>query len=591
LRATHTQPNRAREVSIYELRRQSKSLASLGPSWKDKGIVITVSLAQELEEICEAQRSPTESPTTSPPISPVWPVSEPSWAGLPGELQKVSDKPSYSWSIGPVAEKISARHKVPLVKNPPPGKRLEKIELPWSLAPTPKKVALRSSSITQLEQGVRSRSVSPEPDRLSQSLSINPRSEKPTAHSFRKPLAHTPPVSVRELPATYTARMASRGARARKITEKNIVKEEKKYVEKERAERFARLHSPIGSVNTGSRPFSPTEKNHFTPWNKAGSSVQSSAASVTSNGSNGSAFSSIMGSRLSSIDERKKYAAKGKTTKAPRGRGGGVPVKLKNFDDQRSKSSFSYSTEARSNKSRSHSMSSDSAPSASFERSWNHTKLYVGGGQPARPYPGFEHDDDMWTADGDCLIFFSEETSDDNPRPMLRVHKGVLEQARSTFMINLLRYGEIVHEDDDTPPSSAGPTSPPTSQWPLTPTSLGNLDQLLSENTGRLGLKSPRVPETPKYGSDRDTWSTSDQTLFSPGDRERPRTGVSGAKMPMSGVGTAVQSPAESLYGDQHHDGAIEITHEIWFRAPSHIKRPDIQRRHHMATRNYIALL
>jgi hypothetical protein len=197
----------------------------------------------------------------------------------------------------------------------------------------------------------------------------------------------------------------------------------------------------------------------------------------------------------------------------------------------------------------------------------------------------------MWMADGDCLIFFSEETSDDDPRPMLRVHKGILEQAKSTFMINLLRYGEIVHEDEDTPPSSAGPTTPP-SQWPLTPTSLGNLDQLLSENTARLGLKSLRMPETPKYNPDRDTWSTSDQTLFSPGDRERPRTGAGSAKAPMSIAGTVVQSPAESLFGDhQHDDGAVEITHEIWFRAPSHIKRPDIQRRHHMATRNYIALL
>jgi hypothetical protein len=43
-----------------------------------------------------------------------------------------------------------------------------------------------------------------------------------------------------------------------------------------------------------------------------------------------------------------------------------------------------------------------------------------------------------------------------------------------------------------------------------------------------------------------------------------------------------------------HHTPASapgDITHEIWFRAPSHITRPDIQRRHHMATRNFLALL
>ncbi|KIW01518.1 uncharacterized protein PV09_06996 [Verruconis gallopava] len=379
--------------------------------------------------------------------------------------------------------------------------------------------------------------------------------------------------------------MASRGARARKVTEKNIHKEEKKNSEKERAERFARLHSPAGNLSA-SRPFSPTDKSHVAPWNKAATPVQPSSASVTSSGSNGSTFSSVMGSRLSSADERKKYAAKGKTTSHPRGRGGGVPVKVKNLEETRSKSSFSASIEGRSNKSRSHSVSSDHAK-PTYEKSWANTKLFIGGGHSPKPYAGFEHDDDMWMADGDCLIFFSEETSEDDPRPMLRVHKGVLEQAKSTFMINLLRYGEIVREDDDTPPSSAGPT-PSQSQWPLTTKSLGHLDQVLSESTQRLDLRSPPVSQTTRYNQDRDTWSTSDQTLFSPGDRERSRTGPGGQQAPSS---ITLQSPAESLYGDQHDDSAVEITHEIWFRAPSHIKRPDIQRRHHMATRNYIALL
>lgn len=411
--------------------------------------------------------------------------------------------------------------------------------------------------------------------------------EELVAHCFDNPLARSHPK--RELPAKYTATMASRGARARKVTEKQIHKEEKKHVEKDRQERFARLHSPIGSVNQGARTFSPsTEKNHFTPWNKTPSNSQSSSASITSNGSNGSGFSSVLGSRLSSIDERKKYAANGKPTAAPRGRGGGVPIKLKNVDDPRSKTSFSFSTgtDGRSNKSRSHSVSSDNGR-PSFEKSWVSTKLYVGSGQPVKPYQGFEHDDDMWMADGDCLIFFSEETSEEEPRPMLRVHKGVLEQAKSTFMINLLRYGEIVHDDDDTPPSSAGPTPATHSQWPLTPTSLGNLDSLLSE--GRSDNNSARTPAGQTYNPNRDTWSTSDKTLFAGGDRDRPRAEGLGAT---STAGTAMQSPVQSVFGsDQHDDNPIEITHEIWFRAPSHIKRPDIQRRHHMATRNYIALL
>ena len=55
----------------------------------------------------------------------------------------------------------------------------------------------------------------------------------------------------------------------------------------------------------------------------------------------------------------------------------------------------------------------------------------------------------MWFADGNCLIFFAEETTEEDPRPVCRIHSHVLEQARSVFMINLLRYGEIVLDDDD----------------------------------------------------------------------------------------------------------------------------------------------
>ena len=589
-------------MSIHELRRASRSLTSLG-SCRNDGILVTVSVSQESEDISEPERSPSVSTATSPPQSPAWPVSEPPWGEPPGTPK--SDKAGVTWSIGPIADKVTERAKVPLLSAPPARKRYEKAALPLSLGPIPEKTAFRLSAGPELANIARHRSRSPKHDNSKRRASVNVvelveeknpapvvltiEDDKPVTHSFDRPIASSN--SKRALPSNYTVTMASRGARARKVTEKAIQKEEKKHVEKDRQERFARLHSPIGSVNTSTRPFSPSQdKNHFTPWNKTMSPNQSSSASITSNGSNGSSgFSSVLGSRLSSIDERKKYTAKGKATSAPRGRGGGVPVKLKNVDETRSKSSFSYSTgtDVRSNKSRSQSVSSDNAR-PSFEKSWVNTKLYVGGGQPAKAYQGFEHDDDMWMADGDCLIFFSEETSEEDPRPMLRVHKGVLEQAKSTFMINLLRYGEIVHEDDDTPPSSAGPTPATQSQWPLTPTSLGNLDSLLSD--GRRDPKSPPLPGA-KYNPDRDTWSTSDQTLFG-ADRDRPRTGAGSAKAPMSGAGTAIQTPAQSVYGgDLHDDNAVEITHEIWFRAPSHIKRPDIQRRHHMATRNYIALL
>lgn len=207
----------------------------------------------------------------------------------------------------------------------------------------------------------------------------------------------------------------------------------------------------------------------------------------------------------------------------------------------------------------------------------------------------------MWMSDGNCLIFFSEETEEEDPKPMLRVHTSTLEMARSTFMINLLRYGEIVADDDDsTPPSSSsGPSNPGTfNGWPLTETSLGNLDELLNHGHVIHPPKTPDVPSRRSTGSH--TWSTSAQTYIP----DNPGHGgplpvlsrTQGSLRVPPGIAPSVTSATEIPEEPESPTGGLdpipaEITHEIWFRAPSHIKRPDIQRRHHIATRNYLALL
>ncbi|KAF2437034.1 hypothetical protein EJ08DRAFT_655180 [Tothia fuscella] len=387
--------------------------------------------------------------------------------------------------------------------------------------------------------------------------------------------------------------MASRGARARKVTEKQIQKTEQKHVDKDRAERFARMHSPVGDM----RPTSPMSSPTFhAPWSSK-KSVLSSSASITSGGSDGSGFSSNQESRgisskiSSAGSDEKKFARKGKVTNAPRGRGGGVPPKLAQAQAMAMRSDSHSFT----NRTRAPSASSGSqTPSQpmSFERSWQKTKLWVGKGQSPKPYLGFEHDEDMWMADGNCLIFFSEETDEEDPRPMLRVHSSMLESARSTFMINLLKYGEIVPEEE---PATAGRTQSSASLWPLNSKSLGNLDELLSDSHSRPNqhdndFRPPRTAET----STRDTWSTSDHTAWSPGNHEQRNRDGSFRIPPSVADSVTVVSGAGSDIGDTPSGtpgGPVEITHEIWFRAPSHIKRPDIQRRHHMATRNYLALL
>jgi hypothetical protein len=163
----------------------------------------------------------------------------------------------------------------------------------------------------------------------------------------------------------------------------------------------------------------------------------------------------------------------------------------------------------------------------------------------------------MWMADGNCLIFFAEETSDEDPKPMCRIHSQVLEHARSIFMINLLRYGEIILDDDEMASNSQRSTmsnSNTANTWPLSEKLLGSLDEFLNDDSTLNSFTGRNIRTSPLISEDEAT-----------------------------------------LIGQQHPSSPItapgDITHEIWFRAPSHITRPDIQRRHHMATRNYLALL
>jgi hypothetical protein len=162
----------------------------------------------------------------------------------------------------------------------------------------------------------------------------------------------------------------------------------------------------------------------------------------------------------------------------------------------------------------------------------------------------------MWFADGNCLIFFAEETTEEDPRPVCRIHSQVLEQARSVFMINLLRYGEIVLDDDDPSISSEQSTLTSTAHgtWPLSEKLLGSLDEFLSDESTLSAFNNQNVRVPPSIMEDEAT--------------------LIGQNQPASIT-----------------SGRGAITHEIWFRAPSHITRPDVQRRHHMATRNYLAML
>ena len=196
--------------------------------------------------------------------------------------------------------------------------------------------------------------------------------------------------------------------------------------------------------------------------------------------------------------------------------------------------------------------------------------------------------------DGDCLIFFIGETSEESPRPLLRLHTKVLERARSAVMMKLLKYGEVVSEKEGANGHRhATHGSNASAQWPLTPTSLENLNQNRMDSAVPYktnGIHVPRSPETLSTSPRNFPWNTTDF------DGQTLNGGTPGAKHPTHirippSIIEEEQQSTSSGYKESKPKREVEITHEIWFRAPSHIKRPDVQRRHHMATRNFLALI
>ena len=209
--------------------------------------------------------------------------------------------------------------------------------------------------------------------------------------------------------------MAARGARARKIVEKETKKEEDKQTKKTFSDSFNRVKSPNPSTNTptstvrtmSSRP--PTSQSQPRPRiTQAESSIMSSSSSVNSKNSDTSSAVDKLTSKLAGKDSKKpnKYAApKGRGTLAPRGRLGGVPMKKAEVDALEAAKSARH---ARKASSRSHTFDlpprspTDSASTGSYEKSWKNTKSYVGQGQKPTPFTGFEHVSHHFTPECMC---------------------------------------------------------------------------------------------------------------------------------------------------------------------------------------------
>jgi hypothetical protein len=166
---------------------------------------------------------------------------------------------------------------------------------------------------------------------------------------------------------------------------------------------------------------------------------------------------------------------------------------------------------------------------------------------------------------GTVLIYFKEEqSSDDRPIPQLRAELDVLENSGSTWLSNALLYGRIDDNEDDDwslPESSSAaqspnfPTPPAGGRRMLAPTSGGRSPPPFDIDQTYYGVPSTRSSSRPFHFSDSDLPSAqSPPPSFQQEDPQRP-------------------------------------THELWFTAPAHLKTPQAQRLHHVAVRNFLALL
>ncbi|KAL5418513.1 hypothetical protein PMIN03_000993 [Paraphaeosphaeria minitans] len=353
--------------------------------------------------------------------------------------------------------------------------------------------------------------------------------------------------------------MSARGARSRKAVVKDIEKKEKKAAQKAKApDTIRRPHDAFaqwgsaGTPSTTSTAGMPARQltvstSRSSSANGTGSRPPLRVAALHSSSDQHRSRTDRPGSisDTSSISkEKSKYQANGKETKAPRGRGGGVPTK-KNASTPapphfRAESSLNY-------------------PSDSDHKSWINFRIWQGGSESMRPYGGFDFDEDL--QDGDVLIYFKEEQMDEHrPLPQIRAELSVLENCGSTWLKNALLYGSIDDNDDWTFEGNGESSASRQSFDPHFSMPPGQRHMLPPVSPGGMSSPSPFNINQTYYGVPG--YLNDSRAQYYP-DSSRPDN----------------MSPPQPA------------THELWFTAPSSLKSPQAQRLHHVAVRNFMAIL
>lgn len=167
---------------------------------------------------------------------------------------------------------------------------------------------------------------------------------------------------------------------------------------------------------------------------------------------------------------------------------------------------------------------------------------------------------------GSVLIYFKEEQMDhERPLPSIRARLDVLENSGSTWLKETLHYFRIDDSDD-------GWALPSMLESSMSPRDYPQYHDQPSRRM--LGPTSPGGRSPPPF------------------DIDQSHDGIStraGSRLDtLSENGRAQRSNSDAVFRRLAED---QPTHKLWFTAPDHIKTAQGQRLHHVAIRNFLAML
>lgn len=162
---------------------------------------------------------------------------------------------------------------------------------------------------------------------------------------------------------------------------------------------------------------------------------------------------------------------------------------------------------------------------------------------------------------GSVLIYFKEEQLDeDHPVPSIRAELDVLQNSGSSWLTNALMIGRLEEDEDEWAMS-------PTDEPIMLPQQDAYDIRMLSPTA--LGGMSP-----PPLDIDRMSSRAPSRTMF-----QTPQN---------QDIGSASRSPSSARL---RQNSQRSPTHEVWFTAPADLKTVQAQRLHHVAIRNFLAIL